>query len=174
MRLQHRPLSAVLISAFALTACCGLPKSDRTALDGTWRVVAVEVEGSGATKHDQPQPSLVLFSGEYYSWSRVTTTSPRALFVAETPTDAERIAAFDSVLFNAGTYVVSDSTLTVWPIVARSPNFMGGASERYRYRLNGDTLWVEQRPDDVQFRLGDRLVSPSTDRVLRLVLQRIR
>jgi hypothetical protein len=173
MRPQLRSLSAVLISAFALASCCGLPKSHGTAFDGAWRVIAVEVEGSGATKHDQPQPSLVLFSGEYYSWSRVTTTSPRALFVAETPTDAERVAAFDSVLFNAGRYEVSDSTLTVWPIVARSPNFMGGASESYRFRLSGDTLWVEQRSEDVQFRLGDRLVKPSAARVLRLVLQRI-
>lgn len=173
MRPQNRLLSTVLISAVTL-ACGGPQRTHGTALDGAWQVVAVEVTGSGATAHNQPQPSLVLFSGEYYSWSRVTTTSPRALFVAETPTDAERIAAFDSVLFNAGTYEISDSTLTVWPIVARSPNFMGGASERYRYRLNGDTLWVEQRPDDVQFRLGDRLVSPSTDRVLRMVLQRIR
>ncbi len=99
-------------------------------------------------------PSLVLFSGEYYSWSRVTTTSPRALFVAETPTDAERVAAYE-------------------PVVARSPNFKAGSSESYRYRLSGDTLWVDQRSEDVHFWLGDRLVSPSAARELRLVLRRL-
>ena len=172
MRPQNRVLSTVLISA--LTLACGAPQKTRgTALDGAWQVVAVEVTGSGATAHNQPQPSLVLFSGEYYSWSRVTTTSPRALFVAETPTDAERVAAYESVLFNSGKYAVSDSTLTVWPVVARSPNFMAGASESYRYRLSGDTLWVDQRSDDVHFWLGDRLVSPSAARELRLELRRL-
>ena len=172
MRPQNRVLSTVLISA--LTQACGAPqKAHGTALDGAWQVVAVEVTGSGATAHNQPQPSLVLFSGEYYSWSRVTTTSPRALFVAETPTDAERVAAYESVLFNSGKYAVSDSTLTVWPVVARSPNYMAGASESYRYRLNGDTLWVDQRSDDIRSWLGDRLVSPSAARELRLVLRRL-
>lgn len=172
MRPQTRVFFAVLLSA--LTLACGAPqKTPGAALDGAWQVIAVEVTGNGATAHKQPQPSLVLFSGEYYSWSRVTTTSPRALFVAETPTDAERIAAYDSVLFNAGKYAVSDSILTVWPVVARSPNYMGGASESYRYRLSGDTLWVDQRSDDVHFWLDGKLVSPSAARELRLVLRRL-
>lgn len=173
MRPQYRVLSTVLISALTL-ACVAPPKTRGTELDGAWQVVAVEVIGSGATKHNQPQPSLVLFNGGYYSWSRVTTTSPRTLFVAETPSDAERIAAYETVLFNSGKYSVTESTLTVWPVVARSPNFMAGASESYRYRLSGDTLWVEQRSDDVHFWLGGRLVSPSTARELRLVLKRIK
>ena len=173
MRPHHRLLTTVLISALALA--CGAPQKTRgTALDGVWHVVAVEVTGSGATVHNQPQPSLVIFSGEHYSWSRVTTTSPRARFVAEAPTETERVAAYDSVLFQSGKYTVSDSTLTVWPIVARSPNFTAGSSESYRYRLSGDTLWLDQRSEDVRFWLGDRLVSPSAARELRLVLRRLR
>ena len=112
MRYGNRVLSAVLASA--LTVGCHAPrKPSGTALDGAWQVVAVEVTGQGATVHSQPQPSLAVFSGHYYRWSQVTTTSRRALFVAEAPTDAERIAAYESVLFNSGTYAVSDSTLTV-------------------------------------------------------------
>ena len=171
MRSRNGVLATVLIGA--LLACGAPQKAPGTGLDGAWQVVAVEVTGNGATVHNQPQPSLVLFSGEYYSWSRVTTTSPRALFVAEAPTDAERIAAYDAVLFNSGKYTVSDSTLTVWPVVAKNPNYMAGASESYRYRLSGDTLWVEQRSEDVHFRLGDRLVSPSAARELRLELRRL-
>lgn len=172
MKPQIQVLSIVLVSA--LTVACDAPQNTRgTALDGAWQVVAVEVKGKGATLHNQPQPSLVIFSGGYYSWSRVTTTSPRMLFAAETPTDAERVAAYESVLFNSGTYLVSDSTLTVWPVVARSPNFMAGASESYRYRLSGDTLWVDQRSEDIHIWLGDRLVSPSADRELRLELRRL-
>ncbi len=173
MRALNRVLFTVLFSA--LTLACGAPqKTSGTTLDGAWQVVAVEVTGNGATVHSQPQPSLVLFSGEYYSWSRVTTTNPRALFVAETPTDAERVAAYESVLFQSGRYAVSDSTLTVWPVLAKNPNFMaGGASESYRFRLSGDTLSVEQRSDDVHFWLGDRLASPSAARELRLVLRRL-
>ena len=173
MRSCNRVLATFL--AGALTLACSAPqKISGTTLDGAWQVVAVEVTGNGATVHSQPQPSLVLFSGEYYSWSRVTTTTHRALFVAEIPTDAERIAAYDSVLFNAGKYAVSDSTLTVWPVVARNPNYMAGASESYRYRLSGDTLWLEQSSDDVHFWLGDRLVSPAAARELRLELRRLR
>lgn len=169
---MNRKLTLVLATSITL-ACGAPPKPHGTALDGVWQIVAVDVKGSGATVHNQPQPSLVIFRGDYYSWSRVTITSPRELFVAETPTDAERVAAYESVLFNSGKYEVSDSTLTVWPLIARSPNYMGGASESYRYRLKGDTLWVNQRSADVHFWLGGQLVSPSTARELRLVLQRL-
>lgn len=172
MRQQNRTLFLVLITAITL-ACGEPPKPHGTALDGAWKVVAVEVTGSGATAHNQPQPSLVIFSGDYYSWSRVTTTSPRALFAAETPSDAERIAAYESVLFNSGKYAVTDSILTCWVVVARSPNIMAGGSESFRYRLKGDTLWVHQRSEDVRIRLGDQLVSPSAARDLRLVLERL-
>lgn len=172
LKQMNRTLFLVLPTA--LTLACGTPpKPHATALDGAWRIVAVEVTGSGATVHNQPQPSLVIFHGDYYSWSRVTSTSPRPLFVAETPTDTEIVAAYESVLFNSGKYEVSDSTLTVWPVVARSPNFMDGGSESYRYRFSGDTLWVDQRSEDVHFWLGGQLVSPSKARELRLGLKRL-
>lgn len=162
----------VLVSL--IVAACEAPQETRESpLDGAWQVVEVEITGDGATAHNQPQPSLVIFSRGYYSWSRVTTTSPRPLFAAETPTDAERVAAYDSVLFNSGKFEISGSTLTVWPVVARSPNIMAGGSESYRFQLSGDTLQVHQRSEDVHLRLGDQLVSPSAARELRLVLRRL-
>ncbi len=53
-----------------------------------------------------------------------------------------KVAAYDSFVANAGTYEVADSTLTIHPVVARSPNFMSGGSDKYRFRVSGDTLWL--------------------------------
>ena len=58
------------------------------------------------------------------------------------PTDEERAAAFSSIIVNAGTYSITDSTLTTFPIVAKTPEFIGGTAI-YDYSISGDTLRVE-------------------------------
>jgi len=75
------------------------------------------------------------------------SSQPRELFSGDEPivgssepTDAEKLAAYDSFIANSGTYEVSGSTLTTRPIVAKNPNFMSGGSVTYTYEIEGDTL----------------------------------
>ena len=79
-------------------------------------------------------------------------SEPRELFSGDEPvlssldpTDAEKVAAFDSFIANSGTYELTDSTLTTRPMVAKTPNFMAGESLTFMYRVEADTLRLTLR-----------------------------
>jgi hypothetical protein len=107
------------------------------------------------------QPNLFLFTDRHYSMMRVTGNQPRTLAAKDSVTDAEKLAAYDSFVANSGTYEVADSTLTTHPIVARSPNFMSGGSDKYTFRVSGDTLWLSNTGADLRAMIGGQLVAPS-------------
>ena len=86
---------------------------------------------------------------------RVTGNQPRTLAATDSATDAEKLAAYDSFVANSGTYEVADSTLTIHPIVARSPNYMSGGSDKYHFRVSGDTLWLSNTGADIRTRIED-------------------
>ena len=52
------------------------------------------------------------------------------------------VTAFESIIVNSGTYEVSGSRLIVRPVVAKTPEFMGGR-QTYEYRIDGDLLSLE-------------------------------
>ena len=76
-------------------------------------------------------------------------------------TDAEKLAAYDSFVANSGTYEVAGSTITIHPVVARSPNYMSGGSDKYQFRVSGDTLWLENTGTDFRTMIGGQLVNPA-------------
>ncbi len=90
-----------------------------------------------------PQPGLFVFTRGHYSMVWMPWEDPLNDF-AETwkPTDEEKLHSWNSIVVNTGTYSISDSTLTTWPMVAKTPEFIGGESV-YTYRVEGDTLWLE-------------------------------
>ena len=106
------------------------------------------------------QPSVYLFGDKHYSMMRVTGNQPRTLASKDSMTDAEKIAAYDSFIANSGTYEVADSTLTMHPVVARSPNFMSGGSDKYYFRVSGDTLWLSNTGADFRTLVGRTGVTP--------------
>ncbi len=123
------------------------------ALEGAWKVTEVSFESPDTSWTDaDPQPSLYIFAKQDYSIMHVPSgpdgsSQPRELFSGDEPivgssepTDAEKLAAYDSFIANSGTYEVSGSTLTTRPIVAKNPNFMSGGSLTYTYEIEGDTL----------------------------------
>ena len=78
----------------------------------------------------------------------VPVNEPRPLVVGDAPiigslepTDAEKVASWDTFIANSGTYEVMDSTITTRPIVAKSANLMAaGGPLTYTYRVMEDTL----------------------------------
>ena len=58
------------------------------------------------------------------------------------PTDEEKVHSWNSIVVNSGTYAFTDSTVTTYPIVAKTPEFVGGSAV-YTYRVEGDTLFME-------------------------------
>ena len=78
----------------------------------------------------------------------VPSNEPRPLAVGDAPilgavepTDAEKIASWDTFVANSGTYDVTDSTITYRPMVAKSANLMtAGGPLTMTYHVSGDTL----------------------------------
>jgi hypothetical protein len=146
--------------AAALVSACQQPEGAEPPLEGAWSVVSMHVTGpdsAGTTV----QPSLFLFGDKHYSMMRVTGNQPRTLAATDSDTDAEKLAAYNSFIANTGTYEVADSTLTIHPVVARSPNYMSGGSDIYHFRVSGDTLWLSNTGKDIRTRIGGQLVGPS-------------
>ena len=124
-------------------------------LVGAWSVTdysAVDADGTEANVAG-PQPSLYLFLEGYYSimfvsedGSLTPRSEARQLYADEAwppetpPTDADKVAAYDSFIANSGSYEVSESSLTMDPIVAKDPNFMANGSVTFGYEVDGDTL----------------------------------
>jgi hypothetical protein len=98
-----------------------------------------------------------MFTDRYYSTMLVETDSH--LPFPSQPTDEERLAAYDNFIANAGTYEVTDSTITVDITVSKNPNAITQRPFSYEYELEGDSLTLTLRaafaPRDgsIQYRL---------------------
>lgn len=121
-------------------------------VQGAWSMASVHWESADQTVSIDPaQPGLFLFVGGSYSIQWTPTEAPRVPFeVLSAPTDEETLAGFRSIVFNAGSYELSDSLLTATASVAKVPGFEGG-QQFYRYAIDGNrltlTMFDETYPD---------------------------
>lgn len=158
---RHKSASIALVSlAAALLTGCEPAAPPEPPLEGAWSVVSISVTGPDSSANATVQPSIYLFGDKHYSMMRVTGNQPRTLAAADSATDAEKLAAYDSFVANSGTYEVADSTITTHPVVARSPNFMSGGSDKYYFRVSGDTLWLANTGADFRTMIGGQVVAP--------------
>ena len=58
------------------------------------------------------------------------------------PTDQEKVAQFNAIIVNSGKYSIQDSLLITEPLVAKTPEFMGGKAS-YVWTVNSDTLELQ-------------------------------
>ena len=65
------------------------------------------------------------------------------------PTDAEKLEAYDTFVGHSGTYSLEDSIVAMTVDVAKFPNLMGpelrSTFARFVYRIRGDTLLLTRR-----------------------------
>jgi hypothetical protein len=108
-------------------------------LQGVWSVSEM-TPGSGSATITPPQPGLFIFTERYYSAVHSLGGEPRSRSaVSFSPTAEEKVAQYDSIIANAGTYDVSGSTVTFRPQIAKSPEFVGGQSTM-NVQIDGDVL----------------------------------
>ncbi len=143
------------------TTVVSAQSSTKKPIAGAWKVTEIVVTGTDAANVANPQPGLIIFARKHYSVMWVSGNQPRSLFKGEDPTSEEKIAAYDSFVANSGTYEVAGETLTLQPMVARSPNFMAGGVTKIQLRIEGTTLWLTQKNTDISIRTGNR-VAPSS------------
>lgn len=88
------------------------------------------------------QVGIFYFTPYRYGIMWTPNTEPRTSFVnLSKPTDEECIAGFKSVVFNGGTYTMTDSTITTTATIAKVPGFEGG-KQFYRYSIDKDQLTI--------------------------------
>lgn len=159
---QAAPIALTALAAAMFSGCqpAEAPEAREPGLEGAWSIVSIRGTGPDSAPGTTVQPSVYLFGNTHYSMMRVTGNQPRALAATDSVTDAEKLAAYDSFIANTGTYEVGDSTITIHPVVARSPNFMSGGSDKYYFRVSGDTLWLSNTGADFKTMIGGQLVTP--------------
>jgi hypothetical protein len=129
----------------ASAACIAQESSDRqNPLVGVWRVAEVKtVTADSESTNSTPLPGLYIFTQGHYSAVWSTSDAPRQMYEDRwQPTADEKIAAYDSIVVNAGTYELKGSDLVTKPIMARVPGF-GGGKALWKYRVDGDDLYLE-------------------------------
>lgn len=134
-----------ILACLGLVIMCGsvstlLAQQPGTAILGSWRVVEVSGGAEGSNAH--PQPGLFMFTGKHYSIMRVTGVKPRPKFASNNvATGPEKIASYDGLFAQSGTYEVSGSTVITRPIVAKAEFPMTGSPAKAQIKMEGDTLW---------------------------------
>ena len=145
MRLRSHivPASVVLVVLMNVASCNQAqdeaePTMPTNPLLGVWSMAAM-TSGDGETI-DTSQPGLFIFTDAHYSAVYSLGADPRPLSVAAfDPTSDEMVAQYQTIIVNTGTYEANGSTITFRPMVAKSPEFIGGHSTM-DYQINGDVL----------------------------------
>lgn len=171
---RREMLGAFLFVAVPLVSCRGgePPHEDRietrprrqsespleNPLVGVWSITETSIAGPADTSvNESPQPGLYIFTDRHFSIVLIPGAE-RPPFSSST-TDAQRLAAYDNLIVDAGRYRRTDSTFAIENIIAKIPNVMPPHSTgdlTFRYRLGEDadslilTLQGGWAPPDAQ------------------------
>jgi Lipocalin-like domain len=113
-------------------------------LRGVWKVSEQSTRSVGGAWSIGPVPylSLYIFTDQHYSYMFAPGTGPRRLFAGDPnqPTDAEKVAAYDSFVAGSGIYALSGSVLKLTAILHKNPNEMMGEPLAYNVEFDGSRL----------------------------------
>ncbi len=136
----------ILVHLIIIAACNTTSNNDNNivevpALQGEWEMLEVHWKSDTVTYSiEEAQPGLLIISPNRYAIMWTPTQAPRIPFKElAKPTDEELMAGFRSIVFNAGTYQLTDSTLFTTAQIAKVPGFEGG-QQFYNYKIKNDTL----------------------------------
>ena len=119
---------------------------------GSWDVKEVHwISNDTTVTIEHAQPGILMLTPERYSIIWTPTRHARAPFkILSKPTDDEIKSGFRSIVFNSGTYLMTDSTITTKALLAKVPGFEGGM-QFYDYQLKNKiltlTMYDETYPD---------------------------
>ncbi|MCF7823358.1 MAG: lipocalin-like domain-containing protein [Candidatus Marinimicrobia bacterium] len=113
-------------------------------LIGAWKLLTVVyISGSDVTTIDPALPGLFIFSENHYSMTWMPLRKMQEDYAdLWHPTDAEKVASYNSIVTNAGRYEYSDSKLTTFVEVAKTPAFVGGKAV-YKCEVSDDMMRLE-------------------------------
>ena len=107
----------------------------------------------GAWKVDGAQPGLYLFTKGHYSFSRIQGNALPDYPSNDKATDADKVAVFNTLYLNTGTYTVTGNTLATKAMMAKSKFAIGGAGNQYDFAITGNSLVLTQKPSGAVLKL---------------------
>lgn len=111
---------------------------------GAWRPVELALRQPGAEWEIRPTPQsgLYVFSARHYSYVYIPGGRQRPHFLnANSATEAERAAAYDTFIAGAGSYLFDGSVLQLKADLRKNPNEMTGHVWRWDVdMIRGDTI----------------------------------
>ena len=136
-----RRIASILAILTVVSAAWQAAQAQDVSVEGAW-VLRATADSAGNVD-EEPLPGLFVFTSTHYSMMFATGDGPRQRFVAETPTDAEMVAAFGTIVANSGRYQVDGDKVTMRPYLAKNPNYMGDWPDNAysaSVHLVGDTM----------------------------------
>jgi hypothetical protein len=111
-------------------------------LQGVWKVTEFSTSISSASKiTTTAQPGIFIFTKKHYSIMFLSIDKPRPEVPPKNPTDAQKVAAWEPLSANSGSYEIKGTTLTTHPLIAKNPAVMKpGAFVTYDFKIQGNTL----------------------------------
>ena len=80
-------------------------------------------------------------------FTRINGTRPLPNYPSnDKATDADKVAVFNSLYLNSGTYTVTANLLATKAMVAKSAFAIGGPGNQYEFTVNGNSLVLTQKP----------------------------
>jgi hypothetical protein len=133
----------VLAGLIVATGSFRVRAASNTPLKGAWKAVEI-----GAGQNTRKMVGLAIFTDAHYSIMDFDAESERPDIADISKASADEMRAlWAGWVANTGTYEVNGDLATIHPMGAKIPVVMKpGASEVYRFRIEGDTLsWTQQR-----------------------------
>ena len=122
----------------------GVGAKSRSPLEGVWKVLEVSsrVHGADWTVATPPYLSVYIFTPTHYSYMFAPGAGPRRLFAGDPnrPSEAEKVAAYDSIVASSGTYILTGTTLIMTASLHKNPNEMTGESLTYSVEFESNRL----------------------------------
>ena len=143
------PLLALVVVAVTVT---GQSAATGNPLVGAWRVT--EIADANGPPVTNPQPGLYIFTRQHYSFARINGARPLPVYPSnDKATDADKVAVFNALYLNSGTYTVTGNKLATKAMVAKSAFAIGGAGNQYKFTVTGNALVLTQQPSGAVIKL---------------------
>jgi len=144
-----------LVALFTVAAIAAIGVGQSPAqgnpLVGAWRVSEF-ADANGTITN--PQPGLYIFARQHYSFTRIQGTRPLPDYPSnDKATDADKVAVFNALYLNTGTYTVTGNSVATKAMVAKSKFAIGGAGNQYDFAVTGNTLVLTQKPSGAVIKL---------------------
>lgn len=112
-------------------------------LAGAWEMVSL-TDGSGKSLDPSGPGQLIFHDGRYSAVHTIDVVNRPLSAVAFNPTDEEKVAQYDTIIVNSGSYEISSDEVAMRPVVAKSPEYIGGTSTM-SYEVAGDQLTLTMK-----------------------------